>query len=149
MKATKQQYSQGSDVWTSYDYDPVNELIKVTDDQGNVITMAYDQFGRKTSDIHPDAGTTNYKYDLAGNLVEKTTANLQSGGAGIKYTYDRERLVKITYPINPQNNVTFTYGAPGATFFRAGRVSTQQDGSGTQQFFYNPMGAVVKNIRRD
>jgi RHS repeat-associated protein len=146
LKATKQQYSQGSDVWTSYDYNPVNELINVTDDQKNVITMGYDQFGRKTSDVHPDAGATNYKYDLAGNLVEKTTANLQSG-SGIKYTYDRERLVKTTYPINPQNNVTLTYGAPGETFFRAGRVSTQQDGSGTQQFFYNPLGAVVKDIR--
>jgi RHS repeat-associated protein len=147
LKATKQQYSQGSDVWTSYDYNPVNELIKVTDDQKNVITMDYDQFGRRTNEVNPDAGTTTYKYDLAGNLVEKTTANLQSGGTGIRYTYDRERLVKITYPVNPQNNVTFTYGAPGATFFRAGRVSTQQDGSGTQQFFYNPEGALVKNIR--
>ncbi|MDP4252065.1 MAG: SpvB/TcaC N-terminal domain-containing protein, partial [Bacteroidota bacterium] len=147
LKATKQQYSQGSDVWTSYDYNPVNELIKVTDDQNKVITMAYDEFGTKTSDVHPDAGTTNYKYDLAGNLVEKTTANLLSGGVGIRYAYDRERLVKITYPINPQNNVTLTYGAPGETFFRAGRISKQQDGSGTQQFFYNALGALVKNIR--
>jgi RHS repeat-associated protein len=147
LKATKQQYSQGSDVWTSYDYNPVNELIKVTDDQNNVITMAYDQLGRKTSETHPDAGTTNYKHDLAGNITEKTTANLQSGGTGIRYTYDQERLLKVSYPKNPQNNVTLTYGAPGESSFRAGRVSKQQDGSGTQQFFYNPLGDIVKNIR--
>ncbi|MHA4844562.1 SpvB/TcaC N-terminal domain-containing protein [Flavitalea antarctica] len=147
LKGTKRQYSQGSDVWTSYDYNPVNELVKVTDDQNNVITMAYDQLGRKTIELHPDAGTTLYKHDLAGNLIEKTTANLQKGGTGIKYTYDYETLVKITYPENPQNNVTLTWGAAGETFFRAGRVSKQQDGSGTQEFFYNPLGDIVKNIR--
>ena len=147
VKATKQQYSQGQDIWTSYNYNPVNELIKVTDDQNNLITMEYDQLGRKVSETQPDAGTTTYKYDLVGNLSEKTTANLQSGGKGIKYTYDHERLSKITYPLNPQNNVTMTYGAVGATFFRTGRLITQQDGSGTQEFFYNPLGAIVKNVR--
>ena len=74
-----------------------NELMKVTDDQNNVITTAYDQFGRKTSDTHPDAGTTSYNYDLAGNLLRKETANLQSG-AGINYAYDHGRLLKTTYP---------------------------------------------------
>nr|WP_162945018.1 SpvB/TcaC N-terminal domain-containing protein [Flavisolibacter nicotianae] len=147
LTATKQQYRQGSDVWTSYSYNPVNELTKVTDDQGNPITMVYDQFGRKTGDLHPDAGTTNYTYDLAGNLINKTTANLQSGGTGIKYTYDQERLVKIAYPQNPQNNVTITYGAAGEAFFRAGRIKKQQDASGTQEFFYNPLGAMVKDVR--
>ncbi|MDQ6889881.1 MAG: hypothetical protein M3Z56_06365, partial [Bacteroidota bacterium] len=147
LKATRQQYSQGKDVWTSYNYDAVDQLTKVTDDQGNLITMAYDQMGRKISDSHPDAGTTNYKFDLVGNLAEKTTANLLSGGIGVKYTYDRERLIKVSYPQNPQNNVAITYGAPGETFFRAGHISTQQDASGTQQFSYNPLGAIVKNVR--
>ena len=147
LKATKQQYTQGSDVWTSYDYSPVNSLIKVTDDEQNVITMAYDQFGRKTSETHPDAGTTTYKYDLAGNITEKRTANLQGNGGGITYAYDHERLLKITYPQNPQNNVSYTYGAPGASFFRAGRIVNQQDASGTQEFFYNPLGATIKDVR--
>jgi YD repeat-containing protein len=75
LTSSKQQYSQGSDVWTSYAYNPVNELTNVTDDLNNIITMGYDQFGRKISDVHPDAGLTSYKYDLAGNLTEKITAN--------------------------------------------------------------------------
>jgi len=147
LTSTKKQYSQGSDVWTSYSYNPVDELTQVTDDLNNIITMGYDQLGRKVSDLHPDAGLTSYKYDLAGNLTEKTTAILQSAPAGIKYSYDRERLTKITYPQNPQNNVTLTYGAAGAAFFRAGRLVKQEDGTGSQEFFYNPLGATVKNIR--
>jgi RHS repeat-associated protein len=147
LTSSKQQYSQGSDVWTSYAYSPVNELTNVTDDLNNVITMGYDRLGRKISDVHPDAGLTTYKYDLAGNLIEKITANLQEENAGIKYSYDRERLTSIIYPQNTQNNVTLSYGAAGAPYFRTGRVVTQQDATGTQEFFYDQLGATVKNVR--
>ena len=146
VKALKAQYSQGSDVWTSFDYNPIDELIKVTEDLGNMITATYDRMGRKTSLSHPDAGLTTYQHDLNDNPVQVVTANL-TPGAGIKYNYDRERLIKITYPNNPQNNVTLTYGAPGATFNRAGRVNKQTDATGSQEFFYNPLGALVKNKR--
>ena len=146
LKATKAQYSQGSDVWTSYDYNPVDELIKVTDDQGNTIVSTFDRMGRRTSVSQPDAGLTKYQYDLNDNVIQAITANLQNG-PGIKYTYEQERLVKVTYPQNPQNNVTLTYGASGAAFFGAGQVIKQQDATGTQEFFYNPHGLVAKNKR--
>jgi RHS repeat-associated protein len=146
LKATKQQYRQGTDIWTSYDYNPVDELVQVTDDRGNRIISTYDRMGRRTSVQHPDAGLTTYKFDLNNNPIEEITANLQ-GSTGIKYSYDQERLLKTTYPQNPQNNVTLTYGASGAASFRAGRVVQQQDATGTQEFFYNPLGELVKNIR--
>jgi RHS repeat-associated protein len=146
LTSIKSQYSQGSDVWTSYDYNAINELVKVTEDMGNQITATYDQMGRKTSLRHPDAGLTTYQYDLNSNPVQVVTANLTSGN-GIKYSYDRERLIKITYPNNPQNNVTITYGAPGATDNRAGRILKQVDGTGYQEFSYNALGALIKNKR--
>lgn len=146
VKAVKQQHSQGTDVWTSYTYNGVDELVKVTDDKGNNIVSAYDRMGRRTSVSHPDAGVTSYQYDLNNNITQENTANLQSG-AGIKYTYEFERLIKLSYPQNAQNNTTITYGAAGAAFFRAGRLVTVQDASGTQEFFYNPLGAEIKNKR--
>lgn len=146
LKATKEQYRQGSDVWTSYEYNPVDEVIMVTDDHGNKIISTYDRMGRRTSVNHPDNGLTRYQYDLNDNLTQLITANLQ-GSTGIKYNYDHERLVKIIYPQNPQNNVMLAYGAPGASSFGAGRVIKQQDLTGTQEFFHNPLGAVVKNKR--
>jgi YD repeat-containing protein len=41
---------------TSYAYDPVRQITSVTDDQGNVTTVAYDLFGRRTAINNPDAG---------------------------------------------------------------------------------------------
>lgn len=146
LTSAKSQYSQGSDVWTSYEYNPMNELIAVTENMGNTIRATYDWMGRKTSLIHPDAGLTTYQFDLNNNPIQVVTANLTPGN-GIKYTYDRERLTRITYPVNTQNNVTITYGAAGAAGNGAGRVIKQVDGTGFQEFSYNDMGALIKNRR--
>ncbi len=145
--AVREQYSQGSDIWTSYAYNPINELVAVTDDQNNVISSGYDYLGRRTQVTHPDAGLTTYQYDLADNLTQKVTANLQGTGMGIDYVYDHERLTEIHYPQHSYNNVTYTYGAPGAPHHRAGRIALHQDASGSQEFFYNPLGALVRNTR--
>ncbi len=145
--SVREQYSQGGDIWTSYSYNAINELIEVTDDQDNRITSAYDNFGRRTSVDHPDAGLTSFTYDLASNLTSKVTANLKAAGQAITYTYDRERLTNITYPQNPSNNVKYTYGNTGDPDNRAGRIVTQEDGAGKQEFSYNPLGAMVKNKR--
>jgi YD repeat-containing protein len=98
--------------------------------------------------FYPDAGLTEYKYDLAGNLTELLPANLRESGAGpIRYTYEYERLKDIEYPQNPENNVHYEYGKAGAAHNRVGRIESQEDASGGQEFFYGPLGEVVKNVR--
>ena len=136
------------DIWTSYAYNPINELVEVTDDQDNQIISEYDWFGRRTSVIHPDAGETSYTYDLASNMTEMVTANLRQTNQAIAYTYEFERLINITYPNFTKNNTTYTYGEFGASDNRAGRIVTQEDASGIQEFFYGPLGEQVKNIRQ-
>ncbi len=145
--AIQELYSQGSNIWTSYTYNAINELTEVKDDQNNLITSEYDWLGRRTQVIHPDAGTTTFQYDLANNMTRKVTANLALSGGGIGYEYEFERLTKVNYPDNPQNNVTYTYGDSGAPNNRAGRIVVQEDATGAQEFFYNSLGAMVKNIR--
>lgn len=140
-------YTTDKPVWTSFRYNPVNEQIEATDDLGHTTFSTYDNLGRRITYKHPDAGTTTYSYDLAGNMKEVVTANLQKAGQAILYTYEFERLVSITYPENPENNVKYTYGEAGATDNRAGRVVLQEDATGAQEFFYGPLGEVVKNIR--
>ncbi|MGG8495190.1 SpvB/TcaC N-terminal domain-containing protein [Tenacibaculum sp. TC6] len=140
-------YSQGTDIWTSYKYNPINELVEVRDAYDNLTSSKYDWLGRRTEVTHPDSGTTLFKYDLTDNLTQKITANLAATNTAITYKYDYERLKEIIYPHNPQNNVKYTYGDAGAEYNRAGRIVLQEDATGAQEFFYSPLGAVVKNIR--
>ena len=146
-KAVQEQYSQGSNVWTSFNYNAINELLVAKDDQNNEIQSTYDWMGRRTKVIHPDAGTSTFEYDLANNMTKKLTANLSAGNTPVTYTYEKERLVAINYPQNPVNNVKYTYGNTGASDNRAGRIVLQEDATGAQEFFYNQLGAVTKNIR--
>jgi YD repeat-containing protein len=93
---------------TSYACDPVRQITGVTDGQGNVTTVAYDLFGRRTA---PNAGLTSFTYDLADNLTAKQTANLAATSQQVNYAYQFNRVTAVTYPNFPANNVTYTYGA--------------------------------------
>ncbi|MEH0152860.1 SpvB/TcaC N-terminal domain-containing protein [Limibacter armeniacum] len=145
--AVKRMTEQGP-VWTSFTYNAINEQVTATDALDFITVSTYDWLGRRTSRQHPDNGLTEYTYDEVGNMTALITANLREAGSEpVKYTYDRERLTDITYPEHPENNVHYTYGEAGANHNRAGRIVLQEDGSGAQEFFYGPLGEVVKNIR--
>ena len=97
-----------------------------------------------------NAGTTEMTYDAAGNLLTKLTAELKksiSDKGCITYTYDHERLKEVLYPKNLFNRVTYTYGAPGDKYNRAGRLSLVEDASGGEAYYYGRQGEVTKTVR--
>ncbi|NOQ28305.1 MAG: hypothetical protein GQ564_23330, partial [Bacteroidales bacterium] len=134
-------------VWTSFVYNSINELKDVTDAEDNITVSEYDMFGRRISRDHPDAGLTEYTYDISGNMLTQTTANLRKEKMEITYEYDYSRLSNINYPQNSENNVRFEYGESGADYNRAGRIVVQEDATGAQEFFYGNLGEITKNIR--
>lgn len=136
-------------ITTRYKYNAMSELLKVVDAGNNTITYAYDNLGRQLNINHPDAGLTTFKYDLADNLLEKTTAQIKKeipNGGAIKYLYDYERLSDIDYPRQYQNRVKYTYGKAGSGN-KTGRLILQEDASGGQEFYYGKLGEVIKTIR--
>ncbi|HTH56188.1 MAG TPA: SpvB/TcaC N-terminal domain-containing protein [Cyclobacteriaceae bacterium] len=140
-------FSSGNSVWASFKYNAINEQIEATDDLKHTTFSTYDNLGRKTTRIHPDAGTSTYNYDLVGNMTTLVTANLATVGLSIGFTYDFERLMQISYPLNPENNVKLTYGVAGESDNRAGKVVLQEDATGAQEFFYGKLGEIVKLVR--
>lgn len=53
---------------TTYEYDAVGNLVKITDADGNMIITEYDSLSRKIYMNDPDMGEWTYEYDLSGNL---------------------------------------------------------------------------------
>jgi len=142
--------SNSGEISTRFEHNGIGELLAVTDPLGNQTMSAYNMAGKRISVDHPDAGLTEYVYDDAGNTIKKITANIRKqipDGGAINYKYDFERLTEIVYPRNIQNRVNYTYGEPGATFNRAGRIILIQDASGGQEFFYDKLGQITKSIR--
>ena len=145
----QKQFNQGGAqvIWTSYAYDPLQQLTEIVDDQGNSTRATYDNLGRQTVVEIPDAGKTERIYDLASNMVSRITANLRAEGKQITYDYDFDRLTSITYPDYPGNNVSYAYGAPGAADHRAGRITQVTSQAGTEELFYGKLGEVVREIK--
>jgi RHS repeat-associated protein len=127
---------------TRYEFDPMDQLVRVVDANENVTRASYDTIGQMISLESPDAGRTTYRYDLSGNIAARETANLRARNALIRYEYEFNRLLAVRYPDSAP--VVYTYGAPGAAFNRAGRVVTRTDESGVEERFYDKLGDVVK-----
>ncbi|KOS07577.1 hypothetical protein AM493_17160 [Flavobacterium akiainvivens] len=142
---------QNGEITTTFEYNAINELMKVIDNEGFATEYLYDLAGRKTETHHPDRGVVTFKYDKASRMTEQSNSNLLPGGQKINYFYNYSRMERIEYPQNPQNNVTYTYGAPGnqlAIDERAiGRLLTQEDATGKQLFSYGRMGELVEHLR--
>jgi len=136
-----------STLLTTYQYDPLDELVFAFDTKGNVTSAIYDTVGRLVSLGSPDMGLTTYSYATTGNLGAKQTAQLRARKERITYQYDFNRLEKITYPDPDSLPVMYTYGDAAETgdanFNRAGRVKTEQSEAGIKSYEYDALGNVA------
>ncbi|XYH97300.1 SpvB/TcaC N-terminal domain-containing protein [Sorangium sp. So ce1128] len=131
---------------TRYTHNALGELSRVTDARNNATTATYDTVGRMVELVSPDAGRTEWRYDLVGNLRAKQTAELALRGQLIRYEYDYSRLKKIDYPVT--QDVVYTYGGTGqagdAQGNRAGRLSQETSAAGTRSYRYDRFGNVAE-----
>lgn len=144
---TIQKSGPDGEIATSFEYDGIQRLVRVTDTEGNVTTSTYDMGDRRTEVNHPASGITSFTYDALGNVLTKQTANLAKEGKFITYDYDYQRLTGINYPDHPENNVKYYYGGRNASQNRIGRLMLREDGTGAIEFFYGKMGEVTKTRR--
>ncbi|MGA4979370.1 SpvB/TcaC N-terminal domain-containing protein [Streptomyces cinereoruber] len=141
------EFNSSSEIWTSYAYDPMGQITTITDDKNNVTRAGYDALGRRISFDSPDAGRSETRYDLAGNVTSKVTANLRAAAKAVEYDYEYSRLKAIRYPTFPENNVSYEYGTPGAPDNAASRVTEVHDAAGTVKRAYGALGEVTKETR--
>ncbi|WP_295841469.1 DUF6531 domain-containing protein, partial [uncultured Xanthomonas sp.] len=133
---------------TTFGYDALDNLTKVTDPNGLDTTYAYNGLGDLTKLTSPDTGSTTYTYDSAGNRATQTDArNIKTS-----YGYDAlNRLTQVTYPTTSLN-VSYTYDvsqttcASGETY-AVGRLTRMQDGSGSTDYCYDRFGDLVRKVQ--
>ena len=144
---TIQKSGPDGEITTSFEYDGIQRLVRVTDTEGNVTTSTYDMGDRRTEVSHPASGITSFTYDALGNVLTKQTANLAKEGKFITYDYDYLRLTGINYSDHSENNVKYYYGGRNASQNRIGRLMLREDGTGAIEYFYGKMGEVTKTRR--
>ncbi len=137
-----EEHVDGRTPTTRYGYDPMGQLVTVTDAAGNVTRVAYDELGRRTTIESLDAGTTMFAFDLAGNVTTRQDAK----GIATTYVYDFERLKEVRYP-TVRRNVTYEYGPPGAPENAAARVTRVDDEVGNETRGYDALGNLVRSTR--
>ncbi len=83
------------DITTTYDYNALDQLIKVTDPESLETHYTYNALGDLLTLDSPDTGTTTYTYDSAGNRKSQTDAR----SITTNYNYDAlNRLTSVIYP---------------------------------------------------
>ncbi len=124
---------------TTYEYDPLDDLTKVTQGTQMPRTFAYDSLSRLTSAFNPESGTTNYQYDDNGNLLVKTDAREVSTHVSYdalnrptRRWYNGSSLVSasgnnvpaLPTGVGASHEVIYSYDAPGENNNGKGRLSS-------------------------
>ncbi len=86
-----------------YTYDKDGNLTQITDPTGNT-TFTYDRFGRQTGKSVPGSANLVYEYDRNGNLTKYT-----DGGGSVTYAYNQVNLLTSLLEPGAATAVTFTY----------------------------------------
>jgi YD repeat-containing protein len=133
-----EELNEGETYTTFYDYNPHDELIGITDHQGNEFHYGYDTLGRKIDQKDPDMGNWSYTYDANGNLISQTDAR----NITISFYYDElDRIVKRDYPNDPDVNYIYDLETKGT-------LSEVNDSLGTTHYYYDGRLRTIKEDRR-
>lgn len=142
---------------TRYAYDVLDNLLRITDSQGNVKTMSYDGLKRMTGMDDPDRGLMSYRYDAASNLVETIDAKRQR----ILMTYDGANRILTEDYLDSRNlapDVRYDYDSATAVPSGdgrtvkggncAGKLSRVRDLSGEEHLSYDSRGREAWRVKR-
>ncbi|MBR5121728.1 MAG: RHS repeat protein, partial [Oscillospiraceae bacterium] len=146
-RVTTQTNALGESVYTEYDM--LGNVIKKTDNGGNVTNITYDAFGRVTEQTTPfDTNTltkTKYTYDFVGNVICEEVWSVSGDSQTLLrktgYVYDARgnMLQTRSYISQDEYIVTASY-----TYDSKCQMLSSTSGSYTTQYEYDAYGNVSK-----
>ncbi|MFC1733406.1 RHS repeat-associated core domain-containing protein, partial [candidate division KSB1 bacterium] len=116
--------------------------IKQIDAFGNTTTFSYDDAGRMSQLIDPDAGSMFYVYNAFGELTEQTDAN----GNSFEMTYDNIGRLYTKTDNTGQNITTYTYDGPNGI---GSLLSVTSSSPAYTKFYTYSPHCRIESIRED
>ncbi|MGQ7829974.1 LysM peptidoglycan-binding domain-containing protein [Altererythrobacter sp. Z27] len=130
---------------TSYQYDAVGNVVKVTDPNGNQTFSYYDLLGRKTTQIDGEGYRTDWVYNANGNVLSERRYWNKAAAAGttappaVASDAALDRVTNFTYDLNGNR---LTEARTGVVVHNgSGGTSTV---TATVSFLYNGLGQVTR-----
>ncbi|CAM1364351.1 Virulence plasmid protein B [Tenacibaculum xiamenense] len=139
------EYLDGTAHSTVYTYNPLSQMTKMTDSQGNQKLMTYDLLGRKLSETHwhkvgdTTFGTDSFVYDANGNITQKTNAKNEQ----VNYAYDELNRITVENYIG-QNGIEASHSYDSGTY-GIGRLAQTVTPAVTKSYKYNVLGRITEN----
>lgn len=125
----------------TFTYDPLGNLVAITDPMGNAWSNAFDTLGRRTSSTDPDLGTWTYAYDDAGRLTGQTDAKSQLTAL----TYDA--LGRVLTKVSGTETVTSTYDQARSGYYNVGQLTTIANANASFASDFDNGGRLVRDQR--
>ena len=154
---------------TSYQYDYLGNVVKLTDPNGNATFSYYDKLARKTAQLDAEGYLSTWAYDSEGNVVAErrynarftgtpSTANPPSLSANAadrvtEYTYDKvgNRLTETRLGVvihNGTGGTTTTSSQIIYTYNGLGQVLTKTEATNDQiTYLYDAGGRLTQETR--
>ncbi|MFY0565417.1 FG-GAP-like repeat-containing protein [Archangium lansingense] len=123
--------------YTTYKYDLLGNLVRVTDAAGNATTVSWDSLGRKLAGCDPDTGCSSYTYDEAGHILTYRDAK----GQVSSFTYDALGR-RLTKTLADGKQVRWTYDEAGHGAGK-GTLTSVVEPSGSESRNYDSAGRVT------
>ena len=105
-RETKQDYHEGRDGVTTYQYDK-GRVTAIIDENGYRTSMTYDQYGYPQSTTDREGKTTKYQYDALGQLRSQVNAK------GYKVSYEYNKIGLVTEMSDEKGKTSYMYDMEG------------------------------------
>lgn len=140
-------YAGPAPATTKYVWDPLGQLVELTDPIGAKWTYVYDTAGHRTQQKDPDLGTWNFTYEADG--APKTQTDSLKTVTTLGYD-ELRRVVKKTVTLDQATSGDVTsffydegFTETGTTLYQKGRLTRQVNATGRQCFGYDQAGRLV------
>ena len=123
----------------TYEYDPVGNVVSMTDELGNVTEYEYSLTGQLAKVRDALGNETNYSYDLLDNLIEVRQEGTEVLG--------HDGVLDDVQKFNDENQ-----GLRITKYHRniMGQVTSVEDSLGNvEQYKYSPKGQLIENLDED